>query len=212
MSSDGQVRSAMSRPPIAMPSTPAAVGMARPTPAGLPVTQRPAPMRAPDGETDGEMVLAHVGPSITIKGDLAGEEDTLIEGRLEGRIEIPAHHLTIGTHGVVVGQVLARHVTVLGRVEGDITAIERIDVSAGGRVDGDIRTPTLVIREGAEFNGSVAMGQTLRPAAKRPEPTSRLGTNMMMVETPSPAPPKMDDADNQPKLVNAEPMPLPKPD
>jgi cytoskeletal protein CcmA (bactofilin family) len=203
MSSDGPVRGGMSRPPISMPTV--AVAGARASGSPPAVTPRVAARPAPDGDADGDLVLAHVGPSMTIKGDLTGEEDALVEGRVEGRIEIPAHHLTIGTHGVVIGHVLARHVTVLGRVEGGITVLERIEVSSGGRVDGDIRTPTLVIREGAEFNGSVVMGQAARPAAaKRPEPTTRVGTSLMMMETPSPAPPKMDDADNHPVVANGE--------
>lgn len=209
MSSDGPMRSPTSRPPIAMPSV--AVAGVRPTnatPAGLQVTARVAPAPRPEADGDGDLVLAHVGPSITIKGDLSGEEDALIEGRVEGRVEIPAHHLTIGTHGVVVGHVLARHVTVLGRVEGDITVLERIEVSAGGRVDGDIRTPALVIREGAVFNGSVVMEAARPAAARRPEPTTRVGANLMMVETPAPAPAKMDDADNHPIVLDVDEAPI----
>ena len=156
MSSEGQVRNPASRSPIAMPSSPVAVSTR--TPSGASAGFGPSPSRvaapAPDSDVDAEMVLAHVGPSISIKGDLSGDEDTLVEGRVEGRIEIRGHHLTIGTHGVVTGEVLARRVTVLGRVDGDITVFERIEIAATGRVDGDIRTPSLVIREGAQFNGS----------------------------------------------------------
>src|SRR5688500_14619597 len=108
MSSDGQVRSPTTGPPIPMPAGPAA------TPAAVPASRAPtvssgrlseasrvaAAMRVADRDPDGGGGLAQVGPSITIKGDLAGEEDALIEGRVEGRIEIPAHHLTIGVQGM----------------------------------------------------------------------------------------------------------------
>jgi cytoskeletal protein CcmA (bactofilin family) len=190
MSSDGTVRTP-TRPPIPMPAVPAVAASKTPAKATGRLSEASrvaAAMRVAD--QDSELALAHVGPSIHLRGDLAGDEDTLIEGRVEGRIELPGHHLTIGVHGTVVGHVVARQVTVLGRVEGDLAVSERIEVAAGGKVDGDIRAPTLVIREGAEFNGSVTMGEAAKTVAKRPTPTTRLGTNLMMLEpSPPSAPP-----------------------
>ncbi|MCZ6715230.1 MAG: polymer-forming cytoskeletal protein, partial [Deltaproteobacteria bacterium] len=60
--------------------------------------------------------MANIGKSISIKGDVVGDEDTIIEGRVEGRIELKNHHLTIGPNGDVQGEIAAKQVTIVGRV------------------------------------------------------------------------------------------------
>src|SRR5262245_65768366 len=70
--------------------------------------------------------LANIGKSISIKGDVIGDEDTVIEGRVEGRIELKNHHLTVGPNGDVAGEIGAKQVTIVGRVTGNITAAERV--------------------------------------------------------------------------------------
>jgi cytoskeletal protein CcmA (bactofilin family) len=102
--------------------------------------------------------MASLGKSIVFKGDLTGDEDLEIEGRVEGQVRLPNHQLTIGASGRVTAQVEAKHVVVIGHVSGNVTASERVEVQASGIVDGDIQAPRLAIQEGAVVNGNIQMG------------------------------------------------------
>ena len=112
--------------------------------------------------------MANIGKSISIKGDVTGNEDTVVEGRVEGRIELTNHHLTVGPNGDVKGEISAKQVTVVGRVKGNVTATERIEVADTGKVDGDLLSPRLHIREGAQFNGRVSMKPAAVAASTQP--------------------------------------------
>lgn len=101
--------------------------------------------------------MANIGKSISIKGDVSGDEDTVIEGRVEGRVELKNHHLTVGPNGDVKGEISAKQVTIVGKVNGNVNATERIELSDSGRVDGDLSSPRLLVQEGAQLNGSVSM-------------------------------------------------------
>ncbi len=67
--------------------------------------------------------MANIGKSISVKGDVSGEEDTVIEGRVEGRVELKNHHLTIGPNGDVTGEISAKQCTIVGRVRGNVTGV-----------------------------------------------------------------------------------------
>lgn len=118
--------------------------------------------------------MANIGKSISIKGDVTGDEDTVIEGRVEGRVELSNHHLTVGPNGDVKGEISAKQVTVVGKVAGNITATERIELSDSGRVDGDLLSPRLLVQEGAQLNGEVSMKPVAAPLAKPAEPPKKL--------------------------------------
>jgi len=146
------------------PSEPTTAGaggaLPAPAPAAAPVWSpseergaKPGPARAAGG---GE-VMANIGKSIVIKGDLTGEEDLVIEGRVEGKVHLPNHRLTIGQGGNVQAEVHAKSVVVIGRVAGNVSAGERVEVQASGIVDGDVRAPRLSVQEGAVLNGSIQM-------------------------------------------------------
>jgi cytoskeletal protein CcmA (bactofilin family) len=94
---------------------------------------------------------------VVIKGELSGSEDLTIEGHVEGKIELKDHLLTIGPNGRIKAQVFAKAVIVLGEVNGNVTASEKVDIRDGGSVDGDIVSPRVAIAEGAHFRGSVDM-------------------------------------------------------
>ena len=102
--------------------------------------------------------MATIGKSITIKGDLSGNEDLEIDGNVDGRIDLPNNQLTIGAEGRVKAEVHAKSVVVVGHVTGNVSAADRIQVEATGVVDGDVKAPRLVIQEGAMLNGAVEMG------------------------------------------------------
>jgi cytoskeletal protein CcmA (bactofilin family) len=153
----------------------------RPEPmAPLAATERPVEQeRRPAAELrrvveqGGESAMANIGKSISIKGDVTGDEDTVIEGRVEGRIELKNHHLTVGPNGDVTGEIGAKQVTIVGRVNGNITAIERVEICDSGRLDGDVIAPRLLIQEGAQVNGNISMRapQAGAQPGKKPEQT-----------------------------------------
>jgi cytoskeletal protein CcmA (bactofilin family) len=111
--------------------------------------------------------MVNIGKSVVIKGELNGSEDLTIEGQVEGKIELKDHVLTIGPNGKIKAQVFAKAVIVLGEVNGNVTASEKVDIRDGGSVDGDIVAPRVAIAEGAHFRGSVDMQRKGgQPAAK----------------------------------------------
>jgi cytoskeletal protein CcmA (bactofilin family) len=116
-----------------------------------------------------ERDMVNIGKSVVIKGELNGSEDLTIEGQVEGKIELKDHVLTIGPNGKIKAQVFAKAVIVLGEVNGNVTATEKVDIRDGGSVDGDIIAPRVAIAEGAHFRGSVDMQRKGQPAAKEPQ-------------------------------------------
>jgi cytoskeletal protein CcmA (bactofilin family) len=104
-----------------------------------------------------ERDMVNIGKSVVIKGELNGSEDLTIEGHVEGKIELKDHVLTIGPNGKIKAQVFAKAVIVLGEMNGNVTASEKVDIRDGGSVDGDIISPRVAIAEGAHFRGSVDM-------------------------------------------------------
>jgi cytoskeletal protein CcmA (bactofilin family) len=110
--------------------------------------------------------MANIGKSITIKGDLSGNEDLQIDGSVEGRIDLPNNQLTIGAEGRVKAEIHAKSVIVIGHVTGNLSAADRIHVEATGIVDGDVKAPRLVIQEGAMLNGAVEMGSAASSTSK----------------------------------------------
>ena len=111
----------------------------------------------------------NIGKSVVIKGELNGSEDLTIEGQVEGKIELKDHALTIGPNGKIKAQVFAKSVIVLGEVNGNVTASEKVDIRDGGSVDGDIISPRVAIAEGAHFRGSVDMQRKGGQPAQKPQ-------------------------------------------
>jgi len=107
--------------------------------------------------------VVNIGKSVVIKGELSGSEDLVIEGTVDGKVELSEHVLTVGSHGKLKAEVFAKTVVVLGEVVGNITASEKVDIRDSGSVDGDIVAPRVAIAEGAHLRGSVDMQK--KPAA-----------------------------------------------
>jgi cytoskeletal protein CcmA (bactofilin family) len=114
--------------------------------------------------------VINIGKSVVIKGELNGSEDLTVEGRVEGRIELRDHVLTIGSNGKIKAEVFAKVAVVLGEVVGNITASEKVDIRDNGSVEGNIVSPRVAIAEGSHFRGSVDMQQ--KPAVT-PAQTAR---------------------------------------
>ena len=98
-----------------------------------------------------------IAQSLLIKGELSGSEDMTVEGFVDGTLELCQNVLTIGPNGRVTAQVFAKAVIVLGKVDGNITASEKVEIREGGSVHGDVVSPRVAIADGADFCGSVDM-------------------------------------------------------
>ena len=131
-------------------------------------TPRPAAAPAPAGSrTATEVKTAVIGPNIRIQGELSGDEDLVIEGRVEGKISV-SKGLRIGPQAQVNAEVKAHHVTVAGRVIGNVVATDKVEILPSGVLEGNIRAPKIAIAEGAQFKGSVDMGGKAAPEAHAP--------------------------------------------
>ena len=102
--------------------------------------------------------VAWVGPGVRIEGKLISTEDLVIDGRVDGSIEVSNHHLSIGPDGAVTANLSARRITISGAVTGNVKAGERVDLHATGSVTGDIDAPRCVIADGAFIAGRVDAG------------------------------------------------------
>lgn len=127
-----------------------------------------APAPKPRGESSGterasqdNRVKEHrrsvLSPSMTLKGDISGTEDLVLEGKMEGTINLPKNEVLIGSDGQVKADVTALKVTVEGRVLGDVRGSERVVVKNSGRIEGNIVAPRVVLEDGCQFKGSVEM-------------------------------------------------------
>lgn len=126
----------------------------------------PAPPEAtpPGGATRsffgrGEEGMANIGKSITIKGDLTGNEDIVVEGTVEGKVDLPNNQLTIGANGTAKAEITAKTIVVIGKVSGNVHGTERVEIQATGVVEGDVSAARLIVAEGAVLNGSIHMTQ-----------------------------------------------------
>ncbi len=99
--------------------------------------------------------FAHIGKSVIIKGELSGSEDLYIDGQVEGSIELSGNRLIIGPHGQVRANVNAKGVVVQGKLDGNIRASERAELTKSAVAVGDIVAQRVAIEEGAYFKGKV---------------------------------------------------------
>lgn len=125
---------------------------------------RPAAAPAPAGpKAATEVKTAVIGPNIRIQGELSGDEDLVVEGRVEGKISV-SKGLRIGPQAQVNAEVKAHHVVIAGRVVGNVVASEKVEILPSGILEGNIRSPKIAIAEGAQFKGSVDMSGKAAPA------------------------------------------------
>lgn len=106
-----------------------------------------------------------IGKSLSLKGEITGQEDLYIDGEVEGKITLEGHRLTVGPNGTVRAEVTAAFVTVLGRLQGNVRAADRIEIRKTGSLEGDLITARIVIEEDAMFRGSIDI---VKPGQQRP--------------------------------------------
>ena len=98
-----------------------------------------------------------VGPSLVVQGDISGDEDLVVQGRIEGSITLKKHLVTIGKDGRVNATVSAKSIRVEGTVEGELRGKEQIVVTRTGSVSGNIVAPRVTLEDGCRFKGAIDM-------------------------------------------------------
>jgi cytoskeletal protein CcmA (bactofilin family) len=97
------------------------------------------------------------GKSVVVKGEITAAEDLVIGGRVEGTILLKEHVLTVLEGSEVHAGVIAKAVIVVGKIVGDVEALERLELREGSVVTGDVLAPRIAMADGAMVNGTVEM-------------------------------------------------------
>lgn len=103
----------------------------------------------------GEVVK--IGKSIFIKGEISGGQDLIIDGKVEGQIQLKENQVMVGENGKISGEIHAKTIIINGEVVGNMFAGEKLEIKASGALKGDVASPRLIIDDGAYFKGSIDM-------------------------------------------------------
>ncbi len=117
--------------------------------------------------------------TLVIKGEVTGSESLYIDGRVEGSINLPGNRVTVGRNGVVAANISAREIVVLGKVRGNMTASDRVDIRSEGSLTGDVVAQRISIEDGAYFKGGIDIrkpGQKANGEAKESSTTATAET------------------------------------
>ena len=125
--------------------TPEPIRTVSATPAPEPVRSAPIPT--------GEQ--ATIGKGLFVKGEITGSESLFIDGKVEGSVNLPGNRVTVGRNGQVAAHITAREIVVLGKVRGNVTATDRVDIRAEGSLSGDVAAARISIEDGAFFKGGI---------------------------------------------------------
>jgi cytoskeletal protein CcmA (bactofilin family) len=99
-----------------------------------------------------------ISGAITVTGNVTSAGDLVIDGRVEGAIEIGNHNLTIGETATVVADLIARDITIAGSVKGNVLGSGKVELKKSCTVEGDITAPRFLMEEGAVLGGKVDTG------------------------------------------------------
>ena len=156
-------------------------------PANTPLTpnepQRPTPPSTPSFEPAARPAggvssatpageQATIGKSLVIKGEVSGSESLYIDGKIEGTINLSGNRVTVGRNGQVSANITAREIVVLGKVRGNMTASDRVDIRSEGSLTGDVAAQRISIEDGAFFKGGIDIRKPdAAKTADAPKPT-----------------------------------------
>ena len=115
-----------------------------------------------------ENAQARVGKTIVICGEVKGNEDLILDGRVEGTVTLTEGRLTVGPNANVSADLTAKDVLIQGKVHGNITASGRVELRAGCNVEGDIRALRLAVEDNAVFRGKVDLTQAVQKGPESP--------------------------------------------
>ena len=131
-----------------------------PTPTPTPEPVRPAPVTStpafePASRATAASEQASIGKGLSFKGEITGNESLFIDGKVEGSISLPGNRVTVGRNGLVTASVVAREIVVLGKIRGNVSASDRVDIRAEGSLTGDVAAARISIEDGAFFKGGI---------------------------------------------------------
>jgi len=126
----------------------------------------PKPMSSATAVSD----QATIGKSLVIKGEVTGSESLYIDGRVEGSIHLPGNRVTVGRNGVIAANITAREAVILGKVRGNVSATDRVDIRNEGSLTGDVIAQRISIEDGAFFKGGIDIRKP--NANEKPQPVA----------------------------------------
>lgn len=109
-----------------------------------------------------------IGPTVLIRGEVSGEEDLQIQGRVDGKIVLKGHGVTVGKPGKVKADIHAKSIRVEGEVEGDLFGEQEVIIEASGKVVGNLVAPRVSLENGSHFKGSIDMEHGAKQQAAAP--------------------------------------------
>ncbi|MFC1681945.1 polymer-forming cytoskeletal protein [Pseudomonadota bacterium] len=120
-----------------------------------------------------------IGSSIILRGDISGEENLVVKGRIEGTLNLPSNDIQIDPEGRVKADLMAKKISVAGKVRGNLSGSERVIIQKSGEVEGNIVAPRVVLEDGCKFKGAVEMNadvgvtpKTAKPAVSKDQASS----------------------------------------
>ncbi len=126
--------------------------------------QPPQKPSTPQSQPPSSKEQALIGSSIKIEGSLSGGEDLLVEGQINGKIELDQHNVTIGSNGRIKADIQGRSIVVMGDVKGNLYGSEQIILRKSSKVRGNLFATRVSLEDGADFKGSIDM--TSKPAVE----------------------------------------------
>jgi cytoskeletal protein CcmA (bactofilin family) len=98
---------------------------------------------------------ATIGKGLVLHGEITGSESLFIDGKVEGSINLPGSRVTVGLNGIVEATISAREIVVMGKIRGNVSATDRVDIRAEGGLTGDVTAARVSIEDGAFFKGGI---------------------------------------------------------
>ncbi|MEW6367733.1 MAG: polymer-forming cytoskeletal protein [Acidobacteriota bacterium] len=143
----------------------------------------PSPMGLPPSQLKNPCTV--LGPTLEVVGEMTSDEDVIIEGKFSGKLSCTSR-ITIGRTGVVEADLDADTIQISGKVRGNLNARHKIEIIASGFLEGNIRTPKVIVAEGAVFKGSVDMSPiAAAPAAKLEVPPQMVAVPAAAAQGPA---------------------------
>jgi len=110
---------------------------------------------------------SRLGSSLHVKGEISGNEDLIVDGFVEGLIQLDKRKLTIGTTAKMTAEIMVGELVVYGKMQGNVRANGRIEIKKDGSMDGDLTTAQIMIEDGANFKGSIQIEKSAEKEADK---------------------------------------------
>jgi cytoskeletal protein CcmA (bactofilin family) len=121
--------------------------------------------------------VATIGKGVRVKGQISSEEDLIVDGQVEGTLDLPQSRLTIGQNGRLKADIHAKSVVVRGQILGNVVATDKLEIRAEGRLTGNVSTHRIVVEDGAFFKGQIDIIKVEEPAPEPAEAARALGAS-----------------------------------